>query len=153
MEIEHFQVNHIHFCLSFSGAMENYGLVTYPKKRILFDPDTDVSAHKLNVSNAIAHEFSHQWFGDLVSPKWWTYLWLNEGIATVFRYIPCDLVHPQWNYFHHFVIKELQPALHFDAEPSSRPMTHYVEDPADIENIFDVVTYSKGNFKFFPKLC
>lgn len=125
--------------------MENYGLVTYPKKRILFDPKTDASPHKLNVSNAIAHEFSHQWFGDLVSPKWWTYLWLSEGIATVFRTLGCDLVHPHWNYFHHFVIAELQPALHFDAEPDTHPMSYYVEAPAAIEQIFDTISYSKGN--------
>lgn len=72
--------------------MENYGLVTYPAKRILFDPATDVPTYKLNVSNAIAHEFSHQWFGNLVTPKWWSYLWLSEGIATVFRTLACDLV-------------------------------------------------------------
>lgn len=70
---------------------------------------------------------------------------MNEGMATVFRTLACDLVHPHWNYFHHFIINELQPALHFDAEPDSRPMSSYVEDPDAIEKIFDVITYSKGN--------
>lgn len=72
--------------------MENWGLVTYPNERLIFDPAADVPMRQLNVSNVIAHEFSHQWFGNLVTPKWWSYLWLSEGMATIFRTIATDMV-------------------------------------------------------------
>lgn len=70
-----------------SGAMENWGLLTFRETNMLYDSEImSTLANKQSVRNVIAHEITHQWFGDLVSPLWWDYLWLSEGFA---RYFQC----------------------------------------------------------------
>lgn len=69
-----------------SGAMENWGLLTYKETNLLYDVNHSPIFNKERIRNVIAHEISHQWFGNLVSPKWWKYLWLNEGFARYFQY-------------------------------------------------------------------
>lgn len=69
-----------------SGAMENWGLLTYKESNLLYDKNNSPTTSKQTISNVIAHEISHQWFGNLVTPQWWKYLWLNEGFARYFQY-------------------------------------------------------------------
>lgn len=72
--------------------MENWGLLTYPEQRILYDPTIDLMNGQFIISEVVAHEISHQWIGNLVTPKWWSYLWLSEGFATLFEVLAIDLV-------------------------------------------------------------
>lgn len=69
-----------------SGAMENWGLLTYRETRMLVDDSHTSAPDKQVIANVISHEVTHQWFGDLVSPEWWKYLWLNEGFARYYQY-------------------------------------------------------------------
>ena len=75
-----------------AGAMENWGLLTYREKRMLYDPQESSINDKQATCLVIAHEITHQWFGDLVSPQWWKYLWLNEGFARYLQYAGGDYV-------------------------------------------------------------
>lgn len=72
--------------------MENWGLITYPESRLLFDSAIHPSSRPFKMAEAMAHELSHQWFGNLVTPNWWSYLWLSEGLATLFETLATDLV-------------------------------------------------------------
>lgn len=74
------------------GAMENWGIVTYREERFFWNESVNTHTYKTALITVIAHEFGHQWFGNLVGPSWWTYIWLNEGFANLFEHIGVDLV-------------------------------------------------------------
>ena len=76
--------------------MENWGLITYRESRIFFNPLTDTINDKRRISAVISHELAHQWFGNLVSPKWWNDLWLNEGFASWVEYLGYNYTNPHW---------------------------------------------------------
>ncbi|XP_049864292.1 endoplasmic reticulum aminopeptidase 1-like isoform X3 [Schistocerca gregaria] len=127
-----------------AGAMENWGLITYRETSILYDPDeTSAPAHQW-VAIVIAHELAHQWFGNLVTMKWWNDLWLNEGFASFLEYLGVDHVMPGWKMMEQFILDKTQPALNLDALASSHPISVDVHDPVEIEAIFDTISYSKG---------
>ena len=76
-----------------SGAMENWGLITYRESALLADPTTTTIADKQYIATVISHELSHQWFGNLVTMKWWDNLWLNESFANMMEYLAVDAIH------------------------------------------------------------
>ena len=77
-----------------TGAMENWGLVTYRTTRLLFDEKTSDAKFKNTVVYVVAHELAHQWFGNLVTMDWWNEIWLNEGFATWVGWLAVDHIHP-----------------------------------------------------------
>ncbi|KAH9512377.1 hypothetical protein Btru_039352 [Bulinus truncatus] len=129
----------------FNGAaMENWGLITYRESALLYTEGVSNAANKENVAYTISHELAHQWFGNLVSPKWWDDLWLNEGFATFIGYLGVDYVHPEWNTFDKFAMREIQVALSADGLVTSHPLFVPVEHPKEINAIFDAISYKKG---------
>nr|CAD7430391.1 unnamed protein product [Timema monikensis] len=127
-----------------AGAMENWGLVTYRERALLFEEGVSTSSYKQSIATVIAHEFGHQWFGDLVGPRWWSYLWLNEGFATYFEFFATALVETTWRLEEQFVVREVHSAFSADASEWSHPMTYDVYSPTEIGNIFDSISYAKG---------
>lgn len=69
-----------------AGAMENWGLVTYREPRMLYDEKESSAPAQQSVASVIVHELTHMWFGNLVTPEWWSYLWLSEAFARYFQY-------------------------------------------------------------------
>ncbi|XP_024220191.2 endoplasmic reticulum aminopeptidase 1 isoform X1 [Halyomorpha halys] len=126
------------------GAMENWGLITYRETSILYEPEETSAASHQWVAVVVAHELAHQWFGNLVTMRWWNDLWLNEGFASFLEYLAVDKVMPGWNMMEQFVLDKTQPGLNLDALTNSHSISVTVQDPTEIEAIFDTISYSKG---------
>ena len=89
-------------------------------------------------------ELAHQWFGNLVTPSWWTDLWLNEGFATYVGYLGVDAVQPELKFMEEFMISEFHDVLRLDVLESSHPVSIPVGHPDEIGEIFDKISYGKG---------
>ena len=126
------------------GAMENWGLVTYRETRLLVDPQNTATYSKQYVALVVAHELSHQWFGNLVTINWWTHLWLKEGFATFMEYLCVDYIFPQYDIWSQFVTDDYGRALELDSFHNSHPIEVPVGHPNQIREIFDGISYSKG---------
>ena len=129
-----------------AGAMENWGLVTYREAYLLLDPDNTSLDMKQLVATVITHELAHQWFGYLVTMNWWDDLWLNESFANMMEYVSVDAIHPDWHIWELFQTTEAPMALQRDATDGVQPVHVAVNNPAEIDSIFDsAIVYAKGS--------
>ncbi|XP_043653070.1 aminopeptidase N [Drosophila teissieri] len=126
-----------------AGAMENWGLATYREQYMWWNEQNSTINLKTSIANIIGHEYAHMWFGDLVSVKWWTYLWLKEGFATLFSYESNDIAFPLWDTYQIYHVNDYNSALLNDALASAVPMTHYVQTPTEISNRYNTFSYAK----------
>ena len=127
-----------------AGAMENWGLVTYRSALLLYNEARTSLRDKVRIGYVVCHELAHQWFGNLVTMEWWTHLWLNEGFATWVGWLAVDNLFPKWKIWDRFVGEELERALELDALRSSHPIEVECKNSADVNEIFDAISYSKG---------
>jgi aminopeptidase N len=128
-----------------SGAMENWGLITYRETALLADPKTVSVSSKHYIATVVAHELSHQWFGNLVTMKWWNNLWLNESFANLMEYIAVDALHPEWNIWLDYSSQETIMALRRDAIDGVQAVQTEVNHPDEISTLFDgAIVYAKG---------
>ncbi|XP_054154240.1 puromycin-sensitive aminopeptidase-like [Oppia nitens] len=129
----------------YSGiAMENWGLVIYRETCLLVDPMNTSLSRKQYIALLVAHELSHQWFGNLVTMDWWTHLWLKEGVANFIEYLCVDHLFPDYQIWTQFVSHNYIPALESDALHNSHPIEVPVGHPSEIDEIFDNISYYKG---------
>lgn len=128
-----------------SGAMENWGLITYREIALLADPKTTSISSRQYIATVIAHELAHQWFGNLVTMEWWNDLWLNESFATLMEYLAVDSLHPEWNIWLDFATNESIMALRRDAIDGVQAVQVDVSHPDEISTLFDgAIVYAKG---------
>ncbi|KYM93558.1 Aminopeptidase N [Cyphomyrmex costatus] len=95
-------------------GMENWGLITYKESSSTYDDRTDPTYKRKDVASLVAHEIAHQWFGNLVTPSWWSYIWLSEGLATFFETYIIDKIFKDWRTMDFFVVKTLHNCLMVD---------------------------------------
>jgi glutamyl aminopeptidase len=127
-----------------AGAMENWGLITYLMRSLLYNPKESSASDKQWVALVVAHELAHQWFGNLVTMKWWNDLWLNEGFARFLECIGTNHSEPGFQMMDVFIEDALTVALYSDGLATSHPISVPVEDPSEIGEIFDSISYEKG---------
>ena len=127
-----------------SGAMENWGCITFREQCMFVDPKNTSLNTKQYVAMVVAHELAHQWFGNLVTMRWWTDLWLNEGFASWIEYLAIDKLFPEWQMWTQFITDEQQGAMRLDGLDNTHPIEVPVHHPDEIRSIFDTISYSKG---------
>lgn len=128
-----------------SGAMENWGLITYRERCLLIDPKTAPQTSREVVAMVILHELSHQWFGNLVTMKWWDDLWLNESFANVMEYLATDALFPKWEIWNSFITQEGLSAFRRDSIAGVQAVKTEVRHPDEISTLFDPsIVYAKG---------
>ena len=128
-----------------SGAMENWGLITYRESCLLADPELTPESSRRFIATVIAHELSHQWFGNLVTMNWWNDLWLNESFANMMEYVAIDALHHEWRMWEDFATNEVTAALRRDSLDGVQSVQSDVNHPDEISTLFDpAIVYAKG---------
>src|SRR5580693_6685378 len=126
-----------------AGAMENTGCITFREVILLIDEKQGSVDLKKTIASVIAHEMAHQWFGDLVTMKWWDDIWLNEGFATWMSSKPIQAWKPEWN-FNLDDVSNAGGTLNVDSLASTRPIHQAAETPGQIQELFDGIAYGKA---------
>jgi alanyl aminopeptidase len=127
----------------FPGAMENAGLITFNRNRLLATPAQETTDQERKLASFIAHEEAHQWFGNAVTMAWWDDLWLNESFATWLETRIVDKWKPGWKLGSERVANRIH-GQEADTLVSARKIRQPITSVDDIENAFDGITYAKG---------
>ena len=132
-----------------AGAMENWGLVTYRESCLLADQNTPQTT-KEYIATVVTHELSHQWFGNLVTMRWWDNLWLNESFANMMQFYAVDHLRPEWQIWQDYFTEDCLYALRRDSLKNVQSVQQAVSDPAEIDSLFDgAIVYAKGSHLIF----
>ncbi|KAH8252488.1 hypothetical protein KR032_000213 [Drosophila birchii] len=126
-------------------AMENWGLVTFSQLQLAFNPFDDLQTKKDANAFTAGHEYAHQWFGNLVTMKWWNDLWLKEGPSTYFSYLALDALQPKLARGERMIAQDLQDFFAKDSGGSMPAISKEVHDPAQILGQFTDYVYQKGS--------
>ncbi|MEX2014838.1 MAG: M1 family metallopeptidase [Candidatus Saccharimonadales bacterium] len=128
-----------------SMAMENWGLITYREIGLLADPVNRSQSGEQLISLVVSHEISHQWFGNLVTMKWWDDLWLNESFASIMEYVCLDALHPDWHMWENFAEADMIAASNRDVTSNVQAVKTKVNHPDELFTLFDPsIVYAKG---------
>ncbi len=127
----------------FTGAMENWGAITYNDQLLLVTPASTIG-DKQQVYAVQAHEMAHQWNGDLVTMAWWDDIWLNESFASWMAAKETALRNPDWKWWEN-QDADKEGAMNADGRATSHAIQQHVKDELQAMNAFDPqITYSKG---------
>jgi aminopeptidase N len=127
----------------FFGAMENWGAIFTFEYALLFDPASSTQHDRQEIFATAAHEMAHQWFGDLVTMRWWDDLWLNEGFASWMESRMTARLHPEWN-TQLGAVGSRDGAMQRDSVATTHPVVQHIETVEQANQAFDEITYQKG---------
>ena len=126
-----------------AGAMENWGLNLYQTYYLIFNSLESTQLEKWNMASVLAHELAHQWWGNLVTMRWWNDIWLNEGFANYMQFHGANAAAPQFEPMQRVTIDTLQRALDFDAGPEAVPV--HMTDEINVVGAPSRIIYDKGS--------
>ncbi len=126
------------------SAMENWGAITFRENAILFYAGKSSLTTKQRIAEVISHEIVHQWFGNLVTMKWWDDLWLNESFATFMAYKALDYHLPEWEVWTQYILDAVFDGMSIDSLKSTHPIKVNINKTSEIDEIFDEISYDKG---------
>lgn len=126
------------------GAMENYGLITYGESLLMYHEGVTLDTQLRQMHHILAHELGHQWFGNLVTCKWWSDIWLNEGFATYVSFEGVQSLWPRFDMMNFMIHDTVNSALKFDATAASHPIHEEAYNAEQIGRNMDTIGYSKG---------
>eukprot|EP00003_Mantamonas_plastica_P023828 TRINITY_DN4340_c0_g1_i1.p1 TRINITY_DN4340_c0_g1~~TRINITY_DN4340_c0_g1_i1.p1 ORF type:complete len:624 (+),score=212.64 TRINITY_DN4340_c0_g1_i1:1090-2961(+) len=126
------------------GGMENWGCITFAESQLYVDPVNTSPMMQEVALITVTHELAHQWFGDLVTMKWWDDLWLNEGFATYVSYLGANNFRSSWEFLDKQFSQDTSNALVIDSQKNTHQIQIKVSDPASIGQLFDTISYQKG---------
>jgi aminopeptidase N len=127
----------------FFTAMENWGAIFTFEHTLLLDPAISTLGDKQRIFGVAAHEMAHQWFGDLVTMRWWDDLWLNEGFASWMGARATQDLHPEWGSSLR-AVRARDWAMNRDAMVTTHPVVQHIATVQQARLSFDAITYSKG---------
>ena len=125
--------------------MENVGLITYRDAYIVLDEAKASQSELQACLDVVGHEIAHQWFGNLVTMRWWEGAWLNEAFASFMELKATDARKPDWKRWLAFANLEVPWAMGTDQLATTRPIEFEVNSPAEVDEMFDSITYGKGS--------
>ncbi|EDV22859.1 uncharacterized protein TRIADDRAFT_984, partial [Trichoplax adhaerens] len=126
------------------AGMENWGLITIMQDKLLCDMQYCSMRNYASTASVLAHEIAHQWFGNLVTMKWWNDLWLKEGFATFASQLGCKFMNRDLNLCRFIVSAAHENAMQFDSSIYSHPIHQPIESQINIKSQFDSISYRKA---------
>ena len=135
---------------NFWGGMENWGFINYGEKALLLNPNISALTRKREIASLICHEVAHQWFGNLVTMKWWNDVWLNEGFATYFASLCLNHLYPEWKSNDDELVMETLTIFDYDSLNTTQPVSPVIKDSKHAHDTilyhnFNVITYQKSS--------
>ncbi|MGA7923212.1 MAG: M1 family metallopeptidase [Thermoplasmata archaeon] len=126
-----------------AGAMENWGAIAFVEGMLVVDSSTTLSRRRTNLE-VLAHEIAHQWFGNLVTMRWWNDFWLNESFATFVAFMMVKRLGFDPGVWDEFYLQRAGPAYQWDALPTTHSIDVEIRRPEEVTQIADEITYGKG---------
>ncbi|XP_067635453.1 aminopeptidase N-like [Eurosta solidaginis] len=135
------------------GGNEYWGMVTYGELDLLINKTTSTTSDLIDAANKIAHELTHQWIGNHVTIKWWTYLWVKEAFGRLNAYEAVNEVYREWDVYQIMHTDEYQEAMSSDVNGDVVPMTYYVQTPSEIDERYFISSYEKASTVLYMWKC
>ncbi|KYN17626.1 Glutamyl aminopeptidase [Trachymyrmex cornetzi] len=125
-------------------AVSNLGLIYYKETAVIFHEEEDPLMRKPEIARLIGRSVAYQCFRNRISPSWWSYMWLIEGITTLLALDAIDENFQNFRIKDLFVVQTLQESLRFDDNFIMKPLIREIQLPSEIESIFSMSYYIKA---------
>ncbi|CAF1347913.1 unnamed protein product [Adineta steineri] len=127
-----------------SDAVSHWGLIIFTEQALLHNYMTTSELEHQRIALLIAKELAEQWYGNFISFKWWTDLWLQEAIANYLKYHAVNAAYPTWNIHDQFAVTELQSVMFDDSMSTSHPILKSVNSATEIDELYDSIETTKA---------